>query len=111
LTAALVLLVYALVYDAAAWVVGTDARYAWIGPAAGSASILSATVAVAAITQFKGGDAWVLGGLAAVLAPLGAGAASLILGDRRSPVPALRRLDSLVLLGPVWAVTAARLGV
>ncbi|HEY2429184.1 MAG TPA: hypothetical protein VGI06_09660, partial [Acidimicrobiales bacterium] len=28
LTAALVLLVYALVYDAAAWVVGTDARYA-----------------------------------------------------------------------------------
>jgi hypothetical protein len=46
-----------------------------------------------------------------VLAPLGPAVASLVVGDRRVPVRALRRLDSLVLLGPIWAIAASRIGV
>jgi hypothetical protein len=42
-----------------------------------------------------------------VLAPFGPLAASVILGDRDARAPALRRLDSLLLLGPVWAWLAA----
>ena len=34
-----------------------------------------------------------------------------LLGDRRKRVPALRRLDVLVVLGPVWAIAAAALHV
>ena len=49
--------------------------------------------------------------LAAVLAPLGPAAASLLLGDRRAPANALRRIDSLILLGPIWAIVATHLGV
>ena len=47
------------------------------------------------------------GALAMVLAPLGPLAASVVLGGRDAPAPALRRLDSLLLLGPVWAWSAA----
>jgi len=70
------------------------------------------TVAVAAFApQFRGNSPWELGVLAAVLAPLGPAAASLVVGDRRVPVRALHRLDSLVLLGPIWAIAASRIGV
>jgi NhaP-type Na+/H+ or K+/H+ antiporter len=83
-----------------------------MGPAAGVACIGSITVGVAAVfPQFKGSSAWVLGALAAVLAPVGPVAATSLLGDRRARAPALRRLDSLVALGPVWALTAAALKV
>ncbi len=72
------------------------------------ACIASLTVGIGSIfPQFHGDSAWKLGVLAAVLAPIGPAAASLVLGDRRKRVPALRRLDVLVVLGPVWAIAAA----
>jgi hypothetical protein len=112
LEVALVLMADALVYDVGAWVMGSGSRHRWLGPLAGMACIGSVTMAVAAFAlQFRGASPWELGALAAVLAPLGPAAASLVLGDRRAPVGALRRLDSLVLLGPIWAVVAGRLGV
>ena len=43
------------------------------------------------------------------LCPLGPVAASALMGDRATPVPALRRLDSLLLVGPLWAFAAAAL--
>jgi len=108
LAASLVLLVYAMVYDASAWLVGSGTRRRWDGPVAGMASIASVTVAVAAVfPQFKGSSPWVLGALAAVLAPLGPAVATLVLGNRRARVPALRRIDSLIVLGPLWAIAAA----
>jgi hypothetical protein len=68
------------------------------------------TMLVAALgLQFRGATTWELGGLAAILAPLGPAAATFLLGDRKGPAPALRRLDSLVVLGPVWAVVATHL--
>jgi hypothetical protein len=112
LVAALVVVTYALVYDAASWVIGSGSRHRWIGPLAGIACIGSITLGVGSIfPQFKGDSAAELGILAAVLAPAGTVVASLVLGDRRARVPALRRLDSLVLLGSVWALAAAHLGV
>lgn len=104
-----VLLVLAAVHDASAYVVGTGARSAWEGPAAGAASMAAVTVAVAAVLvpPFRGASPWVLGGLAILLAPLGPYAGSALLGDRRARVPALRRLDSLLVLSPVWCLVAA----
>lgn len=110
LVPALVLVVYALVYDASAYLIGAGSTRRWEGPLAGVASIGSVTLAVAAIfPQLKGAAPWELGALAAVLTPLGPAAASLVLGNRRARLPALRRLDSLVLLGPLWALAAAAL--
>jgi hypothetical protein len=40
---------------------------------------------------------------------LGPLAGSALLGDRDASAPALRRLDSLFLLGPIWAWSAAAL--
>jgi len=110
LVPALVLLVFALVHDASAFLIGAGARRSWEGPLAGVASILSVTLAVAAIfPQFKGASPWALGILAAILTPLGPVVAGFVVGSRRTRIPALRRLDSLVVLGPLWALAAAAL--
>ena len=104
-----VLLTFAAVYDASAYVVGTGAGSSWEGPAAGIASIAAVTLAVAAVLvpPFRGAAPWILGGLAAVLAPVGPYVASALMGDRRARVPALRRLDSLLVLAPVWCLAAS----
>ncbi len=105
-----ILMAYALLYDAGAWVMGSGSRHRWVGPLAGMVCVVPVTMLVAALgLQFRGAAAWELGGLAAVLAPLGPAVATLVLGDRGGSAPALRRLDSLVLLGPVWAAVAAHL--
>ena len=104
-----VLLVLVSVHDASVYVVGTGARSMWEGPAAGVASMAAVTLAVAAVLvpPFRGATPWVLGGLAIALAPLGPYVGSALLGDVRGRVPALRRLDSLLVVAPVWAVVAS----
>ena len=99
------------VYDASAFLVGSGATNPWEGPAAGIAAIGAFSLAVAAVfaSPFAGASPWILGLLAAVLAPLGPFAATALLGDRRRRAPALRRLDSLLLLGPAWVALAAQL--
>jgi hypothetical protein len=104
----LALCTYALVYDASAFLVGAGSRRVWEGPVAGVASIAAVTVAVAAILvpPFSGARPWILGVAAVILTPLGPVVATILLGDRRARVPALRRLDSLMVLGPVWTLLA-----
>jgi hypothetical protein len=105
-----ILMAYALLYDAGSWVVGSGSRHRWLGPLAGAACVIPVTMLVAALgLQFRGAAAWELGVLAAVLAPLGPAAGTLLLGDRRGPAPALRRIDSLILLGPIWSLVAVHL--
>jgi hypothetical protein len=108
-TVTLVLLAAVCLYDAAVFVVGTGAVHAWEGPVAGIVTLLPLTVLVAAVLvpPFRGASPWIMGGLAAVLAPAGAPLASRLLGDVRMRLPALRRLDTLLLLGPAWAVAAS----
>ena len=105
---ALALLALAAAYDVGAYVVGTGATGIWEGPAAGTACIGSVTLAVAAAFSppFSGASPWLLGALAAALAPLGPLVGTALMKDRTAPAPALRRLDSLFVLGPLWGVAA-----
>ncbi len=102
-----------VVYDSAAYLIGTGANHRWEGPAAGiiSIGILSVLVAAVLAPPFTGSSPWVFGGLAAVLLPLGPIVCRQLVGRARSParVPALRRLDSLVLAAPTWPVAIALL--
>lgn len=108
---ALALLAFCHGHDLAAFIVGSGAASPWEGWVASVATVGALTLAVAAVLvpPFRGASPWQLGALAAVLAPLGPLAASTLLGDRRARVPALRRIDVLVVLGPVWAAAAAAL--
>jgi len=105
IAATLLLLAMICAYDAGAYLVGTGASSAWEGPAAGVAALIPLTIfaEVVLIPPFAGAQPLFLGLLAAVLAPAGPVAASALLGDRNGHAPALRRLDSLLLLGPLWA--------
>jgi hypothetical protein len=97
------------VYDSAAYLMGTGAGNAWVGPATGIASIGALTLFVAAVLvpPFDGNSPWILGGLAALLAPVGPIVASHLTGDDSARVPALRRLDTLIVLGPAWVAATA----
>jgi hypothetical protein len=105
----LVLVAMISLYDSAAYLIGTEAGNAWVGPAAGLAGIGALTLFVAAVLvpPFEGSSPWILGGLAAVLAPMGPVFARWLTGDTSARVPALRRLDTLMLLGPAWAAATA----
>ena len=111
MTAALYLLVCAAMYDVGAYLIGTGASSAWEGPAAGVAALIPVTMlaAVVMVPPFSGAEPLLLGALAAGLAPIGPIAGSVLLGDRTSNAPALRRLDSLLILGPIWAWCAVAL--
>jgi hypothetical protein len=50
-----------------------------------------------------------LAALAAVLCPMGQLVASLILPKVDAPATALRRIDSLLVLAPAWALAVSRL--
>ncbi|MDP8975143.1 MAG: hypothetical protein M3N28_02015, partial [Actinomycetota bacterium] len=119
----LVLLAYAMAYDAGTYVVGSGAASAWEGPAAGIAATGTVTLAVAAlfVPPFRGASPWLLGVLAAALAPVGPMIGVAFSGEgrsgndgnerngRKARLPALRRLDSLLVLGPLWSLAAAAL--
>lgn len=104
-----VLLWSTFVYDASAYLVGSGSVRRWEGVAAGIASVASLALAVAAVLvpPFRGASPWILAAVAAILLPLGPLAGTALLGRRRAAVPALRRIDSLLLAGPAWAGTAA----
>jgi hypothetical protein len=107
--APLLLLAFTAFYDAGAYLVGTGASSAWEGPAAGVFSLIPVTMlaAVTLVPPFTEGGPLVLGAVAALLAPCGPLAGSALLGERDAEASALRRLDSLLVLGPVWAWCAA----
>ena len=108
IAATLLLLALICFYDASAYLVGTGASSAWEGPAAGVTALVPLTIfaQVVLLPPFSGTEPVLLGVLAAVLVPIGPLAGSAMLGDRAAHAPALRRLDSLLLLGPLWAWVA-----
>ena len=92
-------------YEVGDFLVGTGASNPVEGPVAGIAAVIVLTFAVAVFEfpPFESGSAWVFGGLAAVLAPLGRFAAPILLPGPDARVPALKRLDSYLIVTPVWA--------
>lgn len=103
---AVVLLLTVHVVDASTFIVGSGAGSRWEGPVAGlaAAGALSLAVAAVLVPPFRGAAPWVLGAVVALLAPVGTMAASTLLGRAEAPVPGLRRLDALLVVGPLWAL-------
>jgi hypothetical protein len=99
------------VFDSSAYLIGTGAPNRWEGAVAGVASVAALTLFVASVLTppFTGASPWLLGGAVAVLAPAGVVLARWVTGDKTAPVPALTRLDSLLLAGPAWAAGVALL--
>lgn len=107
--AAVVLLVLVAAYDAGDFLVGTGAGTPWEGPVAGVAAVAVCGFGawVVAPAPLEGHGVVALAVATAVLAPFGPPAASVLIGDGRRPARFVRRLDTLLVLGPVAAWAAA----
>lgn len=105
-TLALALIGAVAAYDAASFVMGhgRSALGGPVGEVSGMVAVAVVAVFVAAVLDppFSGHRPWVVMGAVAVLAPLGVRLGAAAAGNGR--LPALRRLDSLFLAGPVWAL-------
>lgn len=103
--ALIILLVFVMVYDASDFVVGSGASNGLEGPLAGILFIAatSAVFAVVNAPPFRGVDIWSFAVLAMVACPLGQILASALLPRADAPAPALRRLDSMLVVAPAWA--------
>lgn len=101
--AAVVVLVLVSAYDAGDYLVGSGSSTSWEGPAAGvvAVAVASFAISVVPLEPVDASATYALGGITGLLAPLGPPAASLLVGSGRRRARHLRRLDSLLLLGPV----------
>lgn len=102
-SAAVVLLVLVSAYDAGDFIVGSGSAAVWEGPAAGVASVavFAFAASVVVLPPLTPGSIATLGILTAVAAPLGPLAASLLIGTGRRRARYARRLDSLLIVGPL----------
>ena len=99
---AIALLLMVSVYETGDYLVGSGAANPYEGPAAGVAAIVVVTFIVSTlpISALSFGEAWLFGGLVALLAPAGQLLASGFLPSAATPASGLRRLDSLLLTAP-----------
>jgi hypothetical protein len=104
-TTFVVLLLLISGYEMGDYLVGTGAGSRIEGPAAGIAAVLVLTfgVAVYQLGVLDTTAAWVFGGLVAATAPLGPLVAAALVPTATAVGPALRRLDSWIVTGPLWA--------
>lgn len=106
------LLALVIAYDLAAYVWGADSSGPLVGRAVGVATVIAVTFSLSVIQMVFGLEPfgntvaiWVFGALAATLCPLGQLLASATLPSATAKAPALRRIDSLLLAGPIWLWT------
>ena len=99
------LIVLVCVYEMGDFLIGSGSSNHIEGPLAGIAGIAVFTFAMAVVhlAPFQGYEIVLFGAVAAALCPLGQLFGSAILPRADATAPALRRLDSMLLLGPVWA--------
>jgi hypothetical protein len=109
-SAAVVLLVLVGAYDAGDYIVGSGSPAVWEGPAAGVAAVavFGFAAMVVVLPPLTVESVAALAVLTALTAPLGPPATSLLLGTGRRRARYARRLDSLILLGPLapWVLLA-----
>lgn len=103
-----VLVACVLLYDATVFVMGADAKWRWEGIIPGLVAVVAVTLFAAAVLvpPFRGAAPWILGGLALIALPAGSIVGSLLRGPEPRPVPGLLRIDSLLVLGPLWLLLA-----
>src|SRR5690606_34142831 len=91
--------------DASDYIVGSGASNGVEGPLAGGLFIAATTtmLAVTEVPPFRGADVWSFAMLAAVACPAGQILASAMLPRADAFAPALRRLDSMLIVAPAWA--------
>jgi hypothetical protein len=104
--AAAALIIFVSVYEMGDYLVGSGSKNAVEGPLAGFTAIAVFTFALWVVTfpPFQENSLLAFGALAAGLCPVGQLLGSAILPRSDAKAPALRRLDSLLVLGPVWVV-------
>jgi hypothetical protein len=102
---AVALLLAVSAYETGDYLVGSGSRTKFEGPIAGAVATMVVVLTIAAIglPPFEISNALQFGLLAAVLCPAGQVVGSLVLPAAAAPAPALRRLDSWLLLAPAWA--------
>jgi hypothetical protein len=105
---AVVLFLLASAYEMGDFVVGSGASNPVEGPLAGITTTLLVGVPLALllVNPFDDAGAWLLG-FAAAACPFGQIVGSALLPDAAASAPALRRIDTLLVLGPLWAAAAA----
>lgn len=105
---AVLLVALVCTYDVGDYLVGSAARHPLEGPLAGGVGVLVVTFGVAVVrpVDLDADRLWLLGFLTAVCCPLGQLLASAALPRARAFAPALRRLDALLLAGPLWVLLA-----
>jgi hypothetical protein len=104
--AAAALIIFVSVYETGDYLIGSGSKNAVEGPLAGFVAIAVFAFALWVITfvPFKENALLAFGALAAGLCPLGQIMGSAILPRSDARAPAVRRIDSLLVLGPAWVV-------
>jgi len=105
--AAFLLVGLASAYEMGDFLVGSAASNPIEGPLAGGAAVILAgfPMALLLVEPFDVMGATILG-VAALCCPVGQWIASAVLPRPGASAPALRRIDTLLLLAPVWAIGA-----
>lgn len=103
--ACVILIAVLMAFDVGDFVIGSGAASPLEGSLAGASMIVlvGAVAAIVSAPPFGGAMMWVFVLLAVVACPLGQLVASWLLPDAAVRAPGLRRIDSLLVLGPVWA--------
>lgn len=105
--AAVVLLLMVSAYEAGDYIVGSGASNPVEGPLAGitTSTLVALPMALVLVEPFDAAGVGLLA-FAAVACPLGQIVASAALPGAAAHAPALRRIDTLLVLAPVWAAAA-----
>jgi hypothetical protein len=105
---AVVLLLLVSAYEMGDFIVGSGASNPVEGPLAGmtTAVLIGFPLAMMLVVPFDRAGAALLG-FAAAACPFGQVAASGLLPDAGASAPALRRIDTLLVLAPLWAAASA----
>jgi hypothetical protein len=105
--AAVVLLLMVSAYEAGDYIVGSGATNPVEGPLAGitTSTLLALPLALVLVEPFDVAGVGLLA-FAALACPLGQIVASAALPGAAAHAPALRRIDTLLVLAPVWAAAA-----
>jgi hypothetical protein len=104
--AAAALIIFVSVYEMGDYLVGSGSKNAVEGPLAGFTAIAVFAFALWVVTfvPFKENSLLAFGALAAALCPIGQLFGSAILPRSDAKASAVRRIDSMLVLGPAWVV-------